>query len=58
MPATYERPDPDTILAHVALIRAVDHCLADAEELRQWREELARLTRQTPAPDLRVEAAQ
>jgi hypothetical protein len=38
--ATADRPDPDTLLAHVRLLRLTDKLLDVAEELRDARDEL------------------
>jgi hypothetical protein len=49
MPAT-SGVDPDTILAHVRLLRAADRLLDSADALRQARDDLqTMLERPTPA---------
>jgi len=42
---------PEHVIAIVALHRAVDRLLADAEEVRQKREDLNRLLRDIPLPE-------
>jgi hypothetical protein len=48
MPAT-TRPTPDTILAHVRMLRLTDRLLDVAEELREARDELQTLLEPPPA---------
>lgn len=45
------RNTPDQIIAHVALLRAVDGLLAQAETVRQKRDRLNRLLSEADSPD-------
>jgi hypothetical protein len=54
MPAT--NANPDQIIAHVALLRAVDRLLTDADEVRERREELERLISKSVAGQALPEA--
>jgi hypothetical protein len=48
MPTT-TRPNPETILAHVRVLRLTDQLLDVAEELREARDELQALLERPPA---------